>query len=503
MRKRKGERVEREGPLAHRAVRGGLWVAGCSYFAIVIGFLANIYLARTIDVVSYGVYALASATAGLVTLQSYFGLRSAFVQHGDRSTSATCTFAALEMGLAISGVLVFLIASPLIRRFYSGLVAEIGLIVIGLTVIRSISHISRTVLERDLLFRQSGIVHAVSLSLSYIPAFYLAASGYGVWALVGQSATAAILATTGILFALRWQGLGVLPAKWEFDSALARTYLKAGGALGFNAALATLRSQLTVFIGGTILGERQLGFINRAARTSGWNDRLFRNILGSAGFYTFAALQNDRVRLERAFAQVIWFTINASVPISLLLITAAPDLLEFLYTDKWLRSAPLIRILAAFSVLSPISFAAGRLLTALGQYRVLITTSGLSLISFLLYVVPFVLLFEMEGLCVAIGLTQATVCTLMFSAIHKKIGFTWRIIPLRPFFVGVVCLTAYYLLNRIYPVATLTIFIRLLLKCGYVALTYSLLIYAFHGNRIAEQFRYALRLMRGPQEAKE
>ena len=143
--------------LARRAVQGGLWEFASTYFTIGFGFLANIYLVRTLPVSAYGIIALAGALMGFVQVGSYLGLGTAFVQTGDRSHRALCSYAGLKLGLSLISIFLLIGISPFLRKICSDLTVDVALILAGLSTIRVVASIGGLLMERELRFRQSSM----------------------------------------------------------------------------------------------------------------------------------------------------------------------------------------------------------------------------------------------------------------------------------------------------------------------------------------------------------
>ena len=93
-------------------MRGGLWVAAASYWAIGFGFAANILLTRLLTPEVYGEYALATFFATLFQLRTKVGLAYAYAQERSVTGEAVGTVFTLDVLLGIGGVVIGLVAAP-------------------------------------------------------------------------------------------------------------------------------------------------------------------------------------------------------------------------------------------------------------------------------------------------------------------------------------------------------------------------------------------------------
>jgi PST family polysaccharide transporter len=342
-------------PLAQRAVRGGLWVAAASYWSIGFGFAANIVLTRLLTPEVYGEYALATFFALLFQLRSKVGLAYAYAQERTVTGPAVGTVFTLDLLLGLGGVLVGLIAAPILLALnYSAAVVAMMLTILLLILGESLFAVFVTTLEKELYFKPGSIISSVILPLSYLPAFWLAATGRGSLALIGQYVVFSLLSfgVFGVFIWRRMRWLTSLP--WRFDRLLARRYLSYGLETGVATFFSSLATQVDNFVVGTRSGVTTLGFYDRGYRTAQWPNLLLNTLLSRSALFTYAQIKDDPARLRKSVSMVIWLIVTMGAPIALALAIAAPDLILLLYGERWLPAVGILRLLVIAAMLRPL-----------------------------------------------------------------------------------------------------------------------------------------------------
>lgn len=488
-------------PIAYRAVRGGLYVMGSSYFNIAFGFLANIFLMRILAVESYGVFALALAFAGFINVCLYLSLGSAYSQIGRSDQTSRNTLLGLNMiGVVFTLILLFPFYFIIGLLDFSGLVEQIFVVLVLLGVLQVLSSTIRIILESQLDFGITTSIEVIAFPVSYFPAFYLATRGAEVWTLVGRLACYEFILFGSLFWIMHRRGTNLFSKGFNFDRTLAWQYLKFGSSLGLVSLFQGLTGRLITFMTGKFLGEIPLGFFNRAQRTARWANQIFQAVLGRTGFHTLSRLKDDKVRRDKTIRLILWFVVNISVPVAGLIIVVAPDLIMCLYTEKWMPAAPVLRILAFYTVLSAVNSALNTLFVSAGKQRYLISRSLVTLIITLILAYPVITYWKLMGLCALLGVNTLFNTLFMLIVMHRKLKITWRIIPLRPIFSLLFLLIAYWSMNRLLPVKDLTPWGRLGLKTGLSLLAYAMIAIPLQWQQVQTNGAYLRRLFLQKEE---
>lgn len=412
-----------ETPLAYRIVRGGAAVAVTSYFLFLFGFLANLILTRQLAPADFGIFVFGTFFFSLLNLRPKSGIDHAFAQHPLTNAETSGTFAVLSIATGVLSLLLTLGAVPILLALgHSESVIIVTLTLAGIGLLDSVQGIAWVQLDKALLFTRVSLVTAIAFPISYLPAFYLAFNNGGYWALLAQNALYAVLLLLGLWFTARRALPAVWKLRWTFSQVLAKRFLRFGILVGLATIFSIIAYQFDNFLVGRFVGLETLGYYDRAFRIAQWSSILVGSVLTRTAFYAYSRLQNDPVRLTRTAQMSLWIVTTVAVPIALAVFVSADNLVLFLFGEKWLPSALLLKFLVAYSILRPLLDDAGSLFIAVGHPRR--TT--------------LVVIFQATALVLA-----ATPLTLRFGAVGTAIGVG------AAFVVGLV--VTYYFMRRTLP----------------------------------------------------
>ncbi len=489
--------------LAQRAVRGGLWVVISSYWAVLIGFLANVALTRIInDEVAFGTFAGAMFFVELLRVQSKLGLNYAYINHRpdplDPVATRTVlgTYIGMELAAIAGGLLLAGLGLPLLGwlgygRWVAGgdQVLLVALILSVAAAIDGFAGVWRVLLEKELHFVGISMVNILVAPLAYGVGIWLALRGAGVWSLVGFVYVQFLLQLTGVLWLVVRARIAPAPLHWRIDRILAQQLLRYGLVVGAGLLATMLLTQLDNFFILTFVGVGVLGFYDRAYRTAQWPSTLLAALTARIALYTYAHLQDDMIRLQKSVSLVIWLIVMLALPLALAIFLAAPDIIVLLYGADWLPAAIFLRILVLFAVIRPLWENASNLFVAIGKPR-------LPLIFMLVQVavlasagVPLTLWFGALGTTAAVGLAFSVGMLLIYRDVLREVQINIGRELAIPLLVTGITIGGYLLLAQIPQLAALAVPWQVIWKVGYTFCGFYLLLVLVQPRAMIERVR--------------
>ncbi len=486
-----------ETPLAYRAVRGGLWVIGSSYWTIGFGFVATLVLTRLLLPEAFGEFALAMFFVQLMRLQPRLGVGYAFAQQKGMDGQAIGTFLVLDLSAAVAGFLLMLIAAPVLSYLgYAPGVVQTALVLALAAMAESLVSTGGTFLEKEMRFAPTSLIQSIVFPLSYLPAFWLAVEGRGVWALVAQNVTYNLLFVVATWWTVRWRMPQLWQMRWRFDACLARQFIRFGLTVGLMLLAGLVLTQLDNFMIGTFVGITVLGFYDRAYRTAQWPTTLLSSLISRAAFYTYARLQDDLVRLQKTVTMMLWIITTLAMPIALVILITAPDLIRLLYGDRWLPSTLFLRILVVYAVMRPLWENAGSLFIAIGKPAL---TTRFTVIQALVLAgagLPLTILWGALGTCVAVGMAFVTGLVLTYRQLAREIPI--RVVQTLgwPVAIAAGVVLGYWVLNPVVGLNDFPLVVRVAAKSAYAVAGFFGLMVLLQPRATMERLSYIWRLAR-------
>lgn len=488
-----------EPPLAQRVVRGGLWVALSSYWMVGLGFVFNIILTRLLPSEAFGSYALANFFVQLVRLQSRFGLGYAFAQYQGEKESASSTYVIMDTVLAVSGLLLMILIAPLLAWLgYSQIVIQVAVVIAVAVMFEGLGGIGSILLEKELMFRPTSVVQGLAFTLSYLPAFWLATHNGGAWSLVSQGLVYNLLVFIGVGWAIGRYRLRRTKFILQYNREVAIEFIKYGITVGLGLLAATLVTQMDNFFIGTFIDEKTLGFYDRGYRTAQWPSLLLTPLLARTAFYTYARLQGDSIRLQKMLDMVLWMILLLAMPLGLALFVTAPDLLVFLYGERWLPSAPFLRLLALVSIVRPLWENAGALFFALGKPQQTLRLTAIQAIILATVGLPLTLIYGAVGTAVAVGVAFLGGLVLMYRNLHSQIPIAWRTTLGVPFLAGSLTLLGSLMLSSGGGLNAWPLWLRVVIKLLGTFGLFLLISFLLQPRTSKQRFQYIYNLLLYP-----
>jgi teichuronic acid exporter len=329
-----------------------------------IAFGIQIVLARLLAPEHFGAVALLALFVGVANLFVSAGFSAALIQDQNttRLDESTVFWFTVAAGIAMSVGMCAI--APLIASFYGMPVLRPLTLAMAATVfVSSLGAVHNTMLTKRLEFRRLTLVGVVATLISGGIGVALAWNGLGVWALVAQAVSNAVVGTTLAWIACSWRPM------LAFSRGSFERLFGFGGYMFASALMDTVFQQGYTVLIGRLFGLGDVGLYDRAQRTQQLPTKALNSILERSAFPLFAALNGDDERLRRATRLSIRSTMLATAPLMVGGAVVAEPLVVSVFGEAWRASAPIFRVLCIVGLLYPIHVVNLSVLRAQGHGR--------------------------------------------------------------------------------------------------------------------------------------
>lgn len=348
--------------LATRTARSAVFLSASSISNIIIGFFGGIVLARLLAPNDFGTFALATTLNSFADLRGKLQLDQKFLRDQNDTPAFLDTFFSVSLGLSILSLILMLIPAAVVSVLNRQDLAICLLVIAGLSTLDPLASSIRLAIEKEVNFNRIALIQSAVAICQFVITLICALVGFGLWSLLAGTASNILLNV--LLF---WRA-GQRRPRLRIDAALARELMAYGVKYGLvYATSSVVLTQFDNFIVGLMSGTYQLGFYDRAYRTALWPNLLLAASLSRITLPAYSKLQDDPVRLRKAFSLVLWILLTCATPIALLFALTAPDFVQFVYGEKWLPAVPILQVLAAFALLQPLAADLVSILVATGR----------------------------------------------------------------------------------------------------------------------------------------
>jgi O-antigen/teichoic acid export membrane protein len=321
------------------------WKAFETIGAQAIFLVRLLVLARLLVPEDFGLMAIGMTAIGVFRAVTEFGLLPALVQRSslDKEHYDAAWSAGLLRGFAVCALTA--LAAPLIASLFGEpraipIIQALSIVLL----VEMVASIKLADLLRDMEFRPLAIV-GLAQALANTLAAVAAAPSLGVWALVLGTLCGGLTRTA----------LSYVVAPYRPSFRLSRHHFSQlihfGRWIMINSWIVVIGGGLLRVIITRKLGVAELGLFFLASRLALLPAVVASQVVGQVAFPLFARIRASNKETRAAFQGLFSATIIIFVPACVLLIIAAPYIVEEVLGPRWQGTVPMIQLLAAASLL--------------------------------------------------------------------------------------------------------------------------------------------------------
>ncbi len=409
-------------PLTRTVVRG-VGLASIGYAASTgITFVAYVVLARLVSPREFGLYAAGGVIVGVGTLFAESGMQAALIRRRERLEEAAST---AFFTLLISGILVTLGAAalaPLVGLyFHSSEVEAVAAVMSGWLFLKAVTIVPDSLLQRRFSFMRRMVVSpagSLAFAAASIP---LAATGAGVWALVGGSYAQSLVMT-----GLTWRFARFVPrlglaslTVWKELASFARPVIAA-------ETLRFITAQLDAVMLGRFGGTAPLGQYRNALRLAGQPGTAFAAVVLYVVYPAFTRIGTTRDRISAAARHVYWVALTAAIPVSFAALPLGVPVAVILLGSRWRPTGHAVAGLSGLVLSTAIVSIAVELFKSIGRPGVLVRIEAVAFVAIGVTVTVGAIVWGLLGVSVAMSISGLVVAAYALTFVCALVDITWR-----------------------------------------------------------------------------
>jgi PST family polysaccharide transporter len=327
--------------LGDRAARGSKVVLLTQAFRAALQFASMVILARLLEPSVFGLLAMVTAVIGIADLIRDFGLSSAAIQSKTLSSDERTNLFWVNLGFGLACTAVVALCAPLIQDLYDQ--AGLTPIVLSLSAVFVLSGANtqfRADLTRSMRYGRLAAADISAQVAGIVVAATFAVLGFGVWALVAQQLTVAVVSLVMNAVSTRW--LPGLPRR----GVSLRRFFAFGSSLFATQTLTYLTKNVDNVALGIFSGPYQLGLYSRAYQLLMTPLNQINAPMTGVALPVLSKIQDDDERFARYLdrAQLVACYLTATV--FAVAAGVAGPLTLVLFGSEWAAVAPIFAILA-------------------------------------------------------------------------------------------------------------------------------------------------------------
>jgi O-antigen/teichoic acid export membrane protein len=368
--------------LRKQTLSGLGWSAASQILGQVLQFVTTAILSRILSPREYGLLGMVVVFTGFAATFSDLSLGASIIQK--RDVSERHLNSVFWLNVLIGGLLtlVFVLAAPLIARFYGEPSLRLLTMVVAINfVLNSVNIVQSALLEKALNFRAKFWINIVAITISAAVALTMVFTGAGIWSLVAQS-----LVTTVVITGVMWC-LSPWRPNLSFDLSAIRELMRFSNHLvGFSIINYWSRNFDKLVI-GRVLGSAALGVYGLASRLMQLPLTNVTNVTHSVMFPALSAMQSNVESTRRVYLRANRMIALLTFPMMIGLSALAEPTILAVYGNKWRDAVGIVQILcfagmsqSVYNTASWIFFSSGKTDTffRLGVYATFVRVVGIA-----------------------------------------------------------------------------------------------------------------------------
>lgn len=335
--------------IKQQATKSVFWSAVERLSAQGIQFLLSILIARLLLPADYGLIAMLGIFLAIAQTFVDSGFANALIQRKNRTEKDYCTVFYFNIAISVVIYLLLYLSAPFIASFYGTDQLTLITRVVGLVlVINSWGIVQQAKLTIALNFKRQAVASIIAVTIGGLIGVVMAYTGYGVWALVCQTLSSALIRVLLLSYATRW-----VPRE-TFSKDSFRVLFSFGSKLLLSSLLHTIYTNLYTLIIGKKFLAQELGYFNRAYTLAQFPSTNFTNIIVRAIYPIQTRMQDDDKQLYDMFLKYLRMACFLIFPVMIALCVLADPLVRLVLTEKWLPAVPLLQILCIAFMWDPV-----------------------------------------------------------------------------------------------------------------------------------------------------
>lgn len=314
-----------------------------------IQLVTMIFLARTLGPQAYGLIGMLAIFLAMFQIFIDSGFSAALIRKVDRTEVDVSTTFYFNLLVSCACYLIFYISAPYIALFFEqpqlvAIARVSGLVLIA----NSLVLVPKTLLTIEMDFKTLAKSSILSVVISSIVSVILALLDYGVWVLVIQSISMAILDVVFLGLFCPWR------PKTGFSNDSFNDLFGFGSKLLLSSFIDTVYGNIYQLLIGKMFSASDLGLFTQAKNLSSLPAITFSTIVQRVTYPYLSHVQNDNAKLEIEYSKIIELSAFVVFPVFSLVSLLSEDVIKIVLGEAWSDASSMFSILCLCFMLYPI-----------------------------------------------------------------------------------------------------------------------------------------------------
>ncbi len=324
-------------------VLGGMFWQSIKYVVQTIVHLGvAAVLARLLEPEQFGLISAAMVVIRFPTTFSQSGILQFIIRKDNLEQNYIEVSFTLTLLLNLLLICIVFLTAPLFAAFFQ--LESLTIILrstILIYILQALAVVPSALMQRELRFGRLAGIETLSYVFGYaLVGIVLAATGFGVWALIAATLSQAFLNTVLSLVVQKH------PKRLNLNRDIVKELIHYSFGLGIGGIANYLARQGDSLVVGRRLGAEVLGYYNRAYNYMAQPTTLFSKTVSQVYFSAMAGVQSEQRHFMIAYRRGTAIAALFGLPASIMLYVIGPEIVQVLLGPKWEPATIPLQILA-------------------------------------------------------------------------------------------------------------------------------------------------------------
>jgi O-antigen/teichoic acid export membrane protein len=414
--------------------KGAVWMVALRLSIKGLGIISTIILARLLTPDDFGLIALASSIYAMIELIREFGFDTALIQNQKAGKKQYDSAWTMQVIFSLLASVLILVSSSYAASFYNDQRLESVLQVMAIIIlVNGFTNIGIVDFRKNMTFsREFNYQLMIKLS-GFCVTLPLAWYWQSYWALLMGTLSGNIMSLI-----LSYKMSKYRP---KFTLIAWREIMGFSGWLFFNNILFFINHHSQNFVLGKVGGTSSVGTFSIAAEIATLTTAEIVAPINRAAYPGYSKLAHNKEELKESYLKVLSNIILIAVPSAIGIAIISPIFVPVLLGEQWLKTIPVIQIIAIASILSSINTNSAYIYLVLKKQKI---TTYIMLVRLVIFIPMLTFLateYGVIGAAFAMLLTSCITLPINQIMLKKQLDINWgdlfRILY-RPFISSVI-----------------------------------------------------------------
>ena len=345
-----------------KVIKGFAWEGATKLIIQAMSWASTIIVARLLSPEDYGIVAISGVFIVLLTVVAGMGFSAGLINKKRISNNEITGIFWLGLLIAFILTVAMILAAPFIEVMFDmpGL-ANIIIVSSTVFVFVNLKCVPTAIVLREMNFKYRSLVDMAAQFASILTVITMAYLGYGAWSLVFGTLAGHIISTLAYIPYMR--NIGFFAINW-----LEIKYVVSFGAkVMLSRLIDSFTLLLPTFLVGLVLNQKTVGQYSMAEQLGKIPLNKIGVIFNRVLFPAISRIKDDIDYSRLLFFKFHRVLLMISFPVLTGIAIISPDLVVFLFTEKWAPIVPIIQFICTLNLIQVSSMIMPSILNGAGK----------------------------------------------------------------------------------------------------------------------------------------